>query len=35
MTLNVTAEAEYTREDRLYEASLTSLFCRLNVTVVF
>ncbi len=34
-TVSVTAEAEYTMEDRLYEASLTSLFCRLNVTVSF
>ncbi|MBI3606757.1 MAG: outer membrane protein assembly factor BamD [Nitrospirae bacterium] len=33
--LSVTAEAEYTREDLLYGASLASLFCRLNVTIAF
>ena len=29
------AEAEYTMEDRLYEPGRTSLFSRLNLTVLF
>jgi hypothetical protein len=33
--LSLTAEGEYTREDRLYEAGRTAVSTRLNVTVLF